>query len=74
MNQVIFIMSMLIGQYFNPRFNAELKLLIFQVKMLRIRIHALKIVPTTRERLELLKLGARSRYLPYSLNGNSFTL
>ena len=57
MNQGIFVMSMLLGQHFNPRFNVELQLLIFQIKMLRERVHALKIVPSRKERLELLRLG-----------------
>ena len=57
MNQGIFAIGMLVSRYFEPRFNATLQILIFQIRMLRNRIDALKIVPTTAERSELLRLG-----------------
>ena len=56
-NQGIFAVGMLVSRYFEPRFNATLQILIFQIRILRNRIDALKIVPTTAERSELLRLG-----------------
>ena len=44
MNQGIFAIGMLVSRYFEPRFNATLQILIFQIRMLRNRIDALKIV------------------------------
>jgi len=57
MNQAVFAMTMLLSRYFEPRFNTELQMLIFQIGMLRDRIDQLKVVPTTQERAELLRLG-----------------
>ena len=54
MNQAVFGIAMLLSQYFEPRFNAKLQFLIFQIGMLRKRIDAFKIVPTPGERAELV--------------------
>jgi len=56
-NQAVFTIAMLLSRYFEPRFNAKLQFLTFQIRMLRDRIDAFKIVPTPRERTELMRLG-----------------
>ncbi len=56
-NQAVFSIAMLLSQYFEPRFNAKLQFLIFQIGMLRKRIDAFKVVPTPSERAELMRLG-----------------
>ena len=58
MNWMFMALVGLMRQYFEPRFNAKLKLLVYQIGTLHNRIHATKIVPTEVERLELLRLGA----------------
>jgi putative transposase len=57
MNRATFALGLLMSQFIEPRFNTKLQLLIFQIGMLRNRIDALKIVPTPRERTELMRLG-----------------
>ncbi|PCJ53128.1 MAG: hypothetical protein COA73_15515 [Candidatus Hydrogenedentota bacterium] len=47
---VLFAVVGLLSQYFEPRFNVKIQLLVFQIRMLRARINALKIVPTPKER------------------------
>lgn len=56
-NPAVFTIAMLLSQYFEPRFNVKLQFLIFQIRMLRKRIDAFKIVPTLSERAELMRLG-----------------
>ena len=58
MNRLIFPVLMLVAQYFRPRYNAQLGILKAQVRMLRNRIDASRIVPTPEEKAELLRLGA----------------
>ncbi|MCH7911318.1 MAG: hypothetical protein IIB38_17090, partial [Candidatus Hydrogenedentes bacterium] len=58
MNRLIFPVLMLVAQYFRPRYNAQLGILKAQVRMLRNRIDASRIVPTPAEKAELLRLGA----------------
>ena len=57
MNRLIFPVLMLVAQYFKPRYNAQLSILKAQVRMLRNRIDASRIVPTLEEKAELLRLG-----------------
>ena len=47
----------LLNQYLKPRFSAKMRLLTFQIRMLRDLINAAKIVPTPKERAELMRLG-----------------
>jgi putative transposase len=70
-NHAIFMLAMLTSQYFEPRFNAYLKLLIYQISMLRSRIEQFKIVPITEERTQLLKLGAE---LNHQVDGLMFVV
>ncbi len=44
-------------QWLRPRYNARLRLLEAQIRMLRSRIETSRIVPTPEERAELLQLG-----------------
>ena len=48
----------LLTYMFKPRYDTKLQLLIYQVTMLRDRIDDSRIMPTDRERAELLRLGA----------------
>ncbi len=45
-------------QWLNPRFNARMQFLEAQIRILRSRVEASRIVPTLKERAELLRLGA----------------
>ncbi len=45
-------------QWMRPRYNARMQLLEAQIRMLRSRVDASRIVPTPQERAELLRLGA----------------
>ena len=45
-------------QWFRPRYNAQLQLMAAQIRILRSRIDASRIVPTPKEKAELLRLGA----------------
>ena len=47
-------------QILTPRYNARIRFLQAQITILRSRIPAGRIVPTPRERAELLRLGAAS--------------
>ena len=58
MNQLLFPLLSLISQWMTPQYDARMRLLHFQNKMLRDRIDATRIVPTLEERAELLRLGA----------------
>ncbi len=53
-----FTLFTLIAQWFKPRYNARLQLLEAQVRILRSRIDATRIVPTPAEKAELLRIGA----------------
>ena len=57
MNQGLFSVFMLAFQWLRPRYNVQLQFLEFQIKMLRSRIDAERIVPTVEEKFELLRLG-----------------
>ena len=48
----------LVLQWFRPRYNAHLQLLQAQIRILRSRIDVSRIVPTPKEKAELLRLGA----------------
>ena len=68
---VLFAVVGLLSQYFEPRFNVKMQLLVFQIRMLRARINAMKIVPTPKERAELMRLGA---ILDHDINGIMFVV
>ena len=59
MNQTFFVILGLLSRYFEPRFSVKLQILIYQIGMLRNRTDALKIVPTPRERSDLMRMGER---------------
>jgi putative transposase len=48
----------LLTYIFKPRYDTRMQLLTYQVTMLRNRIDASRIIPTNRERAELIRLGA----------------
>lgn len=48
----------LISRWFQPRYNARLQLLEAQIRILRARVDAVRIVPTPAEKSELLRIGA----------------
>ena len=50
--------SILLTYIFKPRYDTRMQLLAYQVTMLRDRIDGSRIMPTDRERAELLRLGA----------------
>jgi putative transposase len=58
MDRVVFGVMTLAMQWINPRFNARMQFLEAQIRMLRSRVDTSRIVPTPRERAELLRLGA----------------
>jgi putative transposase len=58
MDRVVFGVMTLAMQWLNPRFNARMQFLEAQIRMLRSRVDASRIVPTPRERTELLRFGA----------------
>jgi len=58
MDRVVHGVMTLAMQWLNPRFNARMQFLEAQIRMLRSRVDASRIVPTPRERVELLRLGA----------------
>jgi putative transposase len=45
-------------RWFRPRYNAQLQLMAAQIRILRARIDTDRIVPTPKEKAELLRLGA----------------
>ena len=58
MNRLLFVVIALFGRWCKPRYNAHLQILEAQIRMLRSRIDATRIVPTREERAELIRLGA----------------
>lgn len=58
MDAIIFSLVTLMTQWLRPRYNARLRLLEAQIRMLRARVDTSRIVPTPKERAELLRLGA----------------
>ena len=58
MDRITFGLLTLAMQWLNPRFNARMQFLEAQIRMLRSRVDTSRIVPTPRERAELLRLGA----------------
>lgn len=57
MDRVVFSLFALAAQWFRPRYNAKLQLLEVQIRILRSRIDATRIVPTPAEKAELLRIG-----------------
>jgi len=55
---MFFSLVTLLTQWLRPRYNARLRLLEAQIRMLRSRVDTIRIVPTPKERTELLRLGA----------------
>jgi putative transposase len=70
-NPVFYAVVALLNQYFDPRFSTKMQLLIFQIRMLRDRINTLMIVPTPKERAELMRLG---EILDHDVNGFMFVV
>ena len=58
MERLFFSMLALALQWFPPRYNARLQLMTAQIRILRSRIDTSRIVPTPKEKAELLRLGA----------------
>lgn len=58
MDRIAFGLLTLTTQWLNPRFNARMQILEAQTCMLRSRVDTSRIVPTPRERAELLRLDA----------------
>ena len=58
MDNILFSLITLLSQWLRPRYNARLRLLEAQIRMLRARVGTPRIVPTPKERAELLRLGA----------------
>ena len=58
MNQLFYPFLALILKWMEPQYNARIRFLEFQIQMLRTRIDADRIVPTTEERNTLISLGA----------------
>jgi hypothetical protein len=57
-DRLFFSLLALALQWFRPRYNAQLQLMAPQIRILRFRIDASRIVPTPKEKAELLRLGA----------------
>jgi len=55
---ILFSVLTVLTQWLRPRYNARLRLLEAQIRMLRARVDTSRIVPTPKERAELLRLGA----------------
>ncbi len=58
MDRVAFALMTLALQWLNPRFNARMQFMELQIRMLRSRVDTSRIVPTPRERTELIRLGS----------------
>jgi len=58
MERLLFPVLSLALQWFRPRYNAQLQLMAAQIRILRSRIDASRIVPSPKEKAELLQLGA----------------
>jgi len=57
MNHLIYPLVTLLSEWMKPRYNARLRFLEYQIQMLRSRIDTERIVPSSEERTELLRLG-----------------
>ncbi len=57
MNHLIYPLVTLLSELMKPRYNARLRFLEYQIKILRSRIDTDRIVPSPEERTELLRLG-----------------
>ena len=57
MERLFFPLLSLAMQWFRPRYNARLQLMAAQIRILRSRIDTSRIVPTPKEKAELLRLG-----------------
>ncbi len=57
MDRLLFPVFMLLAHWLQPRFNARLRFLEAQIRMLRSRVDGSRIVPTPEEKDELLSLG-----------------
>jgi len=55
---MLFSLVTLLSQWLRPRYNARMRLLEAQIRMLRARVDTSRVVPTLKERAELLRLGA----------------
>ena len=58
MDRVAFGLMTLAMQWLYPRYNARMQFMEMQIRMLRSRVDASRIVPTPRERTELIRLGS----------------
>ena len=58
MDRLFFSLLALALQWFRPRYNAQLQMLQGQIRILGSRIDVSRIVPTPKEKAELLRLGA----------------
>ena len=58
MDRYFFPVLSLALQWFRPRYNDQLQLMAAQIRILRSRIDATRIVPTPKEKAELLRIGA----------------
>ena len=58
MERLLFPVLSLALQWFRPRYNAQLQILVAQIRILRSRVDASRIVPNPKEKAELLRLGA----------------
>jgi hypothetical protein len=54
---LFFVLFTFLAHQFLPKYDVRMQLLMFQIKMLRDRIDDQRIVPTSEERAELLRLG-----------------
>lgn len=54
----VFSLFALVAQWFRHRYNARLQILEAQIRILRPRVDASRIVPTPKEKSELLRIGA----------------
>ena len=57
MDRTIYALVAMMSQWFRPRYNTRIQMLEFQIRMLRSRIDASRIVPTPKEKAELIRLG-----------------
>ena len=58
MDNLLFALVSLAMRWLEPRYNAQLQFLREQIRILRSRVDAERIVPTPAERAELLRIGA----------------
>ena len=57
MDRTVYALVAMMSQWFRPRYNTRIQMLEFQIRMLRSRIDASRIVPTPNEKAELIRLG-----------------